>query len=759
MNKKMKKFVSYVCLFSMLWTLVPRGLVFAATDDDFTKQEEVFDPNFIISDEEMQNWQSMTRTDIQAFLEEHNSYLATYKTQDSDGFTYPASYIIYKAAQDNQINPKYILVKLQKEQSLITSKNPTQKQLDWATGYSVCDSCKTTDPNIQNNRGFGMQVEKAAGIIRWYYENQAKERWIKTAGNAYVIDGQKIIPKSHATGFLYTYTPHIHGNKNFWLLWNRWFDQFYPNGTLVKSANSSEVYLIQDGKKRLFKSFSALTTRFDPKLIVTVPEAELIRYEEAAPISLPNFSLIRNAGVTYLVDYDKIRPFESDETVRRLGYHPDEIIEVTASDLSTFDIGKPISTETNPLGALVRLNEDNILYFYQEGILYPLPDENVARVNFSHLDIQSLSLSDLDSPEVGLPMYYKDGTIIQPRGGNAVYVIEDGKKRHISSEETFLQLGFDWDNIVQTSPITEKVIPSGEKIYAQVKNIPSGIIEDGEPAEPEVDYRDLMQRTASVDTKYIGYEYQNEIDAYLVADAQTGEILLGKNIDVVRPLASLTKVVTAYNVMRNGYSPNRVTTYEESDHKSIYHKFRAVEGEKFFNKDLLSASLISSLNTATRMLVDSVVEDEDTFVAQMNGLAKEWGLSNTKFVNVTGESEENVSTLREYLTAFQNSTRNAFVRTTLAEAGYKYSEFLDIDEKPEHFDAHSNSLRLRDDLSYTVLESKTGYLYESGANLAMKVKRNSDGKEFYVIIFGYADHPTRFDAFNEFTTWAMTEVN
>ncbi|PLX28228.1 hypothetical protein C0581_03095, partial [Candidatus Parcubacteria bacterium] len=112
-----------------------------------------FNPNYIISDEEMQNYQSMTRSDIQAFLEEKGGYISNYKTEDWEGTTRKASDIIYRAAKESKINPKYILVKLQKEQSLIEDKDPSQKQLDWATGYAVCDSCSMSDPDIQKHKG------------------------------------------------------------------------------------------------------------------------------------------------------------------------------------------------------------------------------------------------------------------------------------------------------------------------------------------------------------------------------------------------------------------------------------------------------------------------------------------------------------------------------------------------------------------------------------------------------------------------------
>ena len=123
-------FKRFITLATALNLLFPYG-VFAAE----------FNPNFLLSDEELQNWPSMTTVDIQAFLENHGGALSTLKIADVEGKERPVSYIIGTAAQKHRINPKYLLVKLQKEQSLITEKNPTQKQLDGATGYGITDGC------------------------------------------------------------------------------------------------------------------------------------------------------------------------------------------------------------------------------------------------------------------------------------------------------------------------------------------------------------------------------------------------------------------------------------------------------------------------------------------------------------------------------------------------------------------------------------------------------------------------------------------
>lgn len=222
-----------------------------------------FDPDFnranVISNFQMFDYNSMTESQIQAFLVEKDSYLANYKTlgwpincdtkTGSDKSNcqvmknMKASKIIYSAAQRYKVNPKYILVMLQKEQSLIGLKNPKQKRLDWACGYAVCDTCKLNDPAIQKYKGFGKQVDNGTGIMRWYSDNSSYE-FVKSSGRSYPIDRQNIKFKNQATANLYTYTPHIAGNYTFWRVWQRYFGD-PTSSQRDKAASISTDYMLQ----------------------------------------------------------------------------------------------------------------------------------------------------------------------------------------------------------------------------------------------------------------------------------------------------------------------------------------------------------------------------------------------------------------------------------------------------------------------------------------------------------------------------------
>lgn len=724
----MKRLILYFLLLAA-WALSP-ALVLAV---------EEFNPHFIISDTEIQDWDCWTRNDVQKFLDEKGSYLRNFTAEDVSGTPRLAADIIYNAAQNYQINPKFLLVTLQKEQSLVTDDAPSQKQLDWATGYAVCDGCSLSDPDVQKHRGFGNQVDNAAGIIRWYYDNEDKS-FVKKKDIPIRIDNTEVVPQSWATAFLYTYTPHLHGNQNFWRIWNAWFSQLYPNGSLLKSASSSEIWLIQNNQKRKFKNQTVLITRANPKMVVTVPDTELANYTTGPELSFPNYSILKSADGIYLLDYDALRPFESEETVRRLGYNPDEIIEVAAADLAGYSLGKTITASTTaPQGVIYQITDlKNTYYLLKDGALQPLLDAKVVATNYSRLKIQKHTKKELSQYQIiETPIAFADGSLLKATDSNTTYVIDSGKKRRIADNETFLALGYKQSNVVTVGLPALLNVPEGESLY-------------------------LNSSLLSAKNKFLGDNEAEVLDlagakvpAYLIAEYPSGRIVAGKNIDEERPIASLTKIMTAYQALTEGVALTKSTAYNSKIHASYGNPLSLINGEKILNRDLLYAALVGSVNNAARMLAQAAVKNENDFIAKMNTTLENWGADGTRLSDVTGLSENNVSTPRDLLKIFTKALAVPDLKKVLSTTNYTFTEALNKNKISRHTLTHTNLLISRSGRSYRIAASKTGYTDEAGAVLIMLVENRKTKKQYVVISMGNSDYNHRFDEPNRLTEWAM----
>lgn len=123
--------------------------------------------------------------------------------------------------------------------------------------------------------------------------------------------------------------------------------------------------------------------------------------------------------------------------------------------------------------------------------------------------------------------------------------------------------------------------------------------------------------------------------AYVVLDGDTGQPLASYNADQPRPVASLTKLMTARLVLDAGSLDHTVTVpplhvagdeaqvgLEPSDRASRY--------------ELLHAMLIASAGDAARALAVDAAGTEGRFVDMMNAEAAEAGLDATHYANPVG---------------------------------------------------------------------------------------------------------------------------
>lgn len=697
-----------------------------------------FNPQFIISDEEMQSTANWSSSDVQKFLQDRGSYLTTLIAEDVDGILKSAAEIIYNAASKYQINPKFLLVTLQKEQSLVTDDTPTQKQLDWATGYGVCDSCDLNGDALLKYKGFGKQVDNAGGLIRWYYNNTDKS-FVKKKDQNITIDSQIIMPQSWATAFLYTYTPHIHGNKNFWRIWNTWFSQIYPNGTLLRSASSTDVWLVQNNVKRKFKNQATLLSRADPKMIVAVQDSELSNYQTGPEISFPNYSILKTANNFYLLDYDTLRPFASAEVVRQIGYNPDEFVEITDADIAGYPIGIIINASTTaPQGIIYQITDlNNSYYLFKDNVLYPITDKGIIAINYKDLTIEKHKAKDIKNlPVADLPINFKDGTLLRITDSSNVYVIENGKKRLIADVDTFAALGYKRTNVIAVSSFTATNILNGEPIFINGNLISS---RNKYLGDSEIKVDDL---------------FGSKIPAYLVAEYPSGRIISGKNIDGSRSIASLVKLLVAYEALNQDFDLTKSSVYSKTKDSSIGNNLSLRNGATIKNVDLFNAMLVGSTNNTARLIAHSTGLTEKTFIDSINKRLDNWGADDTKITDVTGLDAKNKSTPRNLLKIFTRILENPNLKTTLAKTKYTFKELPGKVSALNHNIVSPNKLTPSTNAKYKIVAGKTGSTDEAGVVTVMLIEVIKTKKQYTVITMGSKDQKNQ--EANNLAKWIST---
>ena len=450
------KFLPFKILTPLLFILVIWPQVSRAAE---------FDPNFIISDQDLTDRSAMSTSQIQHFLAGKTGQLSGYRTNNPSSQSKTAAEIIYDAAQYYFISPKFLIVTLQKEQSLVTDPDPVQYQFDWAAGYGVCDSCSTDDPGIQKYKGFFNQVNWSAKRNRYYIDTAGQ--WNFKVGNTYEIDGQTVTMGNQATVNLYTYTPHIHGNLLFWSIWNNWFAKNYPDGTLLQATGERGVYLIQNNKKRAFLSKTALTSRYSTTRIIIVSRNDLDAYEDGRPIKFANYSLLRSetTGRVYLLDGENKRYIESPEVFRQIGFNPEEVVVVAESELASYTDGTNINIQSiYPTGVLLQAKETGGISYVENGVRHSVWSKEILRSRFPNRQPVVVEQATIDQYAAGDPVKFRDGELVTSTGVRGVYVISNGSRRGVASKEIFNSLGYKWNNIIRTTDSALFIHPEGDPI-------------------------------------------------------------------------------------------------------------------------------------------------------------------------------------------------------------------------------------------------------------------------------------------------------
>jgi serine-type D-Ala-D-Ala carboxypeptidase (penicillin-binding protein 5/6) len=139
----------------------------------------------------------------------------------------------------------------------------------------------------------------------------------------------------------------------------------------------------------------------------------------------------------------------------------------------------------------------------------------------------------------------------------------------------------------------------------------------------------------------------------LLLDRSTGRVLHGKGADLRRPVASLTKVMTALVVLDRVSSPSALVVVSQRAAAQSGSDIGLVAGERLSVRDLLYAALLQSSNDAALALAEHVAGSERAFVELMNRRARELRLTDTHFRSATGLDDRGYSTARQVAALFR----------------------------------------------------------------------------------------------------------
>jgi D-alanyl-D-alanine carboxypeptidase len=236
-----------------------------------------------------------------------------------------------------------------------------------------------------------------------------------------------------------------------------------------------------------------------------------------------------------------------------------------------------------------------------------------------------------------------------------------------------------------------------------------------------------------------------EAKSVLVKDHKTGKILLKKTTQTQRPLASITKLMSALVFLETNPDWGEKVRIVKNDIVGPH----VDQGEVYTIEELWSAALIGSSNKSILTLAESVNWPKQAFIQRMNQKAVELGMDNTYFAGTTGLKKKNVSTAEDITILLDEALKYKKIQTALATDEYT----IDY-KKNNHHIWNTDWLLLGwipNDFT-KIFGGKTGYIEAAGYNFTVQLSKG-EGRVLDIVVLGANSHEARFTVARDAAEW------
>ena len=201
----------------------------------------------------------------------------------------------------------------------------------------------------------------------------------------------------------------------------------------------------------------------------------------------------------------------------------------------------------------------------------------------------------------------------------------------------------------------------------------------------------------------------------LVIDHRGNEVY-AKDKDQARPIASITKLMTAMVILDSKQPLDSWITITKDD-RDLLRKTgsRLKYGARLKRRELLLLALMSSENRAAHALARTYPGGEAAFVKQMNLKASALGMKSSRFADPTGLEAGNMASARDLAKMVRAASNYPLIRKSTTQKQHQVRPYKTRGEL-----SYRNTNRLPKNEHWQINLSKTGYINEAGRCLVMQ---------------------------------------
>jgi D-alanyl-D-alanine endopeptidase (penicillin-binding protein 7) len=234
--------------------------------------------------------------------------------------------------------------------------------------------------------------------------------------------------------------------------------------------------------------------------------------------------------------------------------------------------------------------------------------------------------------------------------------------------------------------------------------------------------------------------------AVLVLD-QNGEEVYSKHVNEPRPIASITKLMTAMVILDSDLDLQEKIAITKDDRDLIQLTgSRLKYGAALTRKQMLQLALMSSENRAANALARTWPQGKAAFVAAMNKKADALGMQASHFNDPTGLDPGNVASAHDTARMVRAAMSYPLIRNATTTRSARVRPYKDRGEL-----RFNNTNRLLKNKRWDIQLSKTGYLNESGRCLVMQAE--IDDQPLTIVLLNSFGKLTPFGDSNRIRKW------